>query len=165
MTPDGRSDAEFSSELLGYIEEWKTKPGNLIMVLHRVQEEFGYISRPAAEKISRLLDIPLSKIYGVITFYHLFRVERPGDHSVQVCMGTACYLSGGNRLVEELGNLLGIPENSVTEDGKYSLETVRCVGCCGLAPVVMADGEVNGKVEPEVLPEIIARMENKSRAK
>jgi NADH-quinone oxidoreductase subunit E len=154
------ADIQFSSELLKFIEEWKEKPGNLIMILHRVQEEFGYIPRQAAMKVAELLDVPLAKIYGVVTFYHFFKLNKPGRHNIQVCMGTACYLKGGEDLLQELENLLGIGVNQVTDDGEFSIEAVRCVGCCGLAPVMVVGEEVFGKVTKDVLPDVIAQFRN-----
>mgnify|MGYP005865374743 CR=1 FL=1 len=148
---------EFSNELMKFIDEWKNKPGNLIMVLHRVQQEFGYIPREAAIRVSDLLDAPLAKIYGVITFYHFFKLTKPGKYNVQVCMGTACYLKGGDDLIKELETLLGIAVNDVTDDGLFSIESVRCVGCCGLAPVMIIGGEVFGKVTKDELPEVLAK--------
>ncbi|MCK5153211.1 MAG: NAD(P)H-dependent oxidoreductase subunit E, partial [Spirochaetales bacterium] len=139
---------------------WKNQPGNLIMILHRVQEEFSYIPRAAAKKISEMLNVSMSKIYGVITFYHYFKLEKPGKHNIQVCMGTACYLKGGEDLVEELESILGIGVNQVTDDGKFSIEAVRCVGCCGLAPVVVIGGKVFGKLTKKKLPEVLANYED-----
>ena len=81
--------------LLSFIEEWKDKPGNLIMVLHKVQEKYKYVPREVAMEVARLLDVPLAKIYGVVTFYHFFKLQQPGKYNIQVCMGTACYLKGG----------------------------------------------------------------------
>ncbi|MGM0432593.1 MAG: NAD(P)H-dependent oxidoreductase subunit E [Spirochaetota bacterium] len=147
----------FSDELKSYILKWKEKPGNLIMVLHKVQQEFGYIPRGAADVVADLLEVPLAKIYGVITFYHYFKLKKPGQYNIQVCMGTACYLKGGDGLIEELENLLGIKTGEVTEDGKYSIESVRCVGCCGLAPVLVVGDEVFGKLTKDQLPGIIAK--------
>ncbi|WP_422478569.1 NAD(P)H-dependent oxidoreductase subunit E [Pleomorphochaeta sp. DL1XJH-081] len=152
-----KEDTKFSKDLLAFIKEWKKKPGNLIMVLHRVQEEFGYVSRESADKVAELLDIPLATIYGVLSFYHFFKTTKPGEHNIQVCLGTACYLKGGEMLVEELTSLLGIEVGAVTGDGKFSLEGVRCVGCCGLAPVLTVGGEVFGKVTKDQLPGIIAK--------
>ena len=152
---------EFSKELIAYIEEWKPKPGNLIMILHRVQEEFDYIPREAAVRVSQMIDVPLAKIYGVMTFYHFFKLDKPGKYNIQVCMGTACYLKGGADLIREMETLLDIGVNEVTDDGLFSIESVRCVGCCGLAPVMIVDGEVFGKVTKEELPEIIAKFKNK----
>lgn len=148
-------DVEFSAELTAFIEEWREKPGNLIMILHKVQEEFGYISRPAAMKISALLDVPLAKIYGVVTFYHFFKLTKPGKNKIQVCLGTACYLKGGEGVLLELQKVLGVGVGEVTPDGLFSIESVRCVGCCGLAPVMMVGEHVFGKVQPKEIPGIL----------
>lgn len=161
ITQDKTAAVEFSSTLLQFIEDWKDKPGNLIMVLHRVQQEFGYLPRPAVIKLSQILNTPLAKIYGVITFYHFFKLVRPGRHNIQVCMGTACYLKGGEDLIHELENLLGIGLNQVTEDGEFSFEAVRCIGCCGLAPVAACGGEVFGKLVTDKLPEVLAQLKGK----
>ena len=136
----------FSEELNAFVDEWKDKPGNLIMVLHHVQQEFGYISREAADEVSRRLNIPLAKIWGVVTFYHFFKLNKPGKYNIQVCLGTACYLKGGDIIIEELEKQKVLTVGGLTEDGKFSLEAVRCVGCCGLAPVMTIAGEVFGKV-------------------
>ena len=149
-------DISFSPDLTDFIAEWKEKPGNLIMILHKVQEEFGYIPRAAADKVAVLIDVPLAKIYGVITFYHFFKLEKPGVHNIQVCLGTACYMKGGSNIIDELQSLLGISVNEVTADGKFSIEGVRCVGCCGLAPVLVIGNEVFGKGTKDQLPGIIA---------
>lgn len=151
------TEVTLPDELLSFIDEWKHKPGNLIMVLHRTQRIYGYVPREVAFEIARRLDVPLAKIYGVITFYHFFKLEEPGRNQISVCMGTACYLKGGEDIIAELENLLGIGVNSVTDDGEFSIEAVRCVGCCGLAPVLMVNGEVYGKVAKKDLPDILAK--------
>lgn len=143
--------------VLDFVEEWKDRPGNLIMVLHKVQEEYGYVPRAVALELTHLLKVPLAKIYGVVTFYHFFKLDKPGRNKISVCMGTACYLKGGNDLIAELESVLGIGVNQVTDDGEFSVEAVRCVGCCGLAPVLTVNDEVYGKVEKVSLPEIIAK--------
>jgi NADH-quinone oxidoreductase subunit E len=147
----------FSKELNDYIAEWKDKPGNLIMILHRVQEEFGYIPRKAALKITEMIDVTLAKIYGVITFYHYFKLTKPGKHQIQICMGTACYLKGGQDLIDELETNHNIPINGSSSDGNFSLEALRCVGCCGLAPVMIIDGEVYGKITNKEIKGILAK--------
>lgn len=144
-------------ELKEYIAQWKSKPGNLIMVLHRVQEHFGYIPRNVAFEVADLLDIPLARVYGVVTFYHLFKLKKPGRFKIAVCMGTACYLKGGEDIIKEMENLLGVGLNAVTPDGQFSVEAVRCLGCCGLAPVLSVNGAVHGNVKKDQLTEIIAQ--------
>lgn len=149
-------NVKLSQDLLDYIEKWKDKNGNLIMILHKVQEEYGYVPREVALQLSKMLSVPLAKIYGVVTFYHFFKLKKPGKHMISVCMGTACYLKGGEDLIQDLEDLLGVGVGGVTEDGQFSLEAVRCVGCCGLAPVIVIDGKVFGKLTTDALPEIIA---------
>jgi NADH-quinone oxidoreductase subunit E len=158
--PARREEIDFPKELITFIDEWKVKPGSLIMILHKTQETFGFISRPAAEKLSRLTGIPLARIYGVITFYHFFKTTKPGKYKISVCLGTACYLKGGQDLIEEARNILGLTEGGVTEDGLFSIDPVRCVGCCGLAPVITVGGDTYGKVTKDQLPEIIAKYRN-----
>ncbi|MCK5197454.1 MAG: NAD(P)H-dependent oxidoreductase subunit E [Spirochaetales bacterium] len=160
MSVTSVEEIKFSVELISFIDDWRNQPGNLIMILHRVQEEFSYIPRAAAKKISEMLDVSLAKIYGVITFYHYFKLEKPGEYNIQVCIGTACYLKGGEDLIEELESILGIGVNQVTEDGKFSIEAVRCVGCCGLAPVVLIGDKVFGKLTKKKLPEVLSNFEN-----
>lgn len=154
-------DIEFSPELVSYIEEWKDKPGSLINILHKIQEVFGYIPREAAERLSRMTDLPLAKIYGVVTFYHYFKTTKPGKYKISVCLGTACYLKGGQDLIDEVRDILSLEEGQVTDDGLFSVDPVRCVGCCGLAPVLTVGNDVYGKVTKEQLPEIIAKYKGK----
>jgi NADH-quinone oxidoreductase subunit E len=153
-------ETDFPQELLKFIDEWKVKPGSLIMILHKTQEVFGYISRPAAEKLALLTGIPLARIYGVITFYHFFKTSKPGKHRISVCLGTACYLKGGQDLIDEARSLLGLAEDGVTEDGLFSIDPVRCVGCCGLAPVMVVGADTYGKLTKDMLPGIIAKYRN-----
>jgi NADH-quinone oxidoreductase subunit E len=148
---------EFSKELTDFIDEWKDKPGSLIMLLHRIQEEFSFIPREAAEKLAIITGLPLAKIYGVVTFYHLFKTTRPGKNRIAICLGTACYLRGGQDLIDETESILGIKGDEVTDDGQFSIDAVRCLGCCGLAPVLMVGTEVYGKVKKEQMAEIIAK--------
>ncbi len=154
-----KNELKFSDSLMSFISEWKEKPGNLIMVLHKVQGELGYISREAAERVAELLDVPLAKVWGVMTFYHFFKLTKPGKHNIAVCLGTACYLKGGDKVIEAVKQNIGIGVGQVTSDGKFSLESVRCVGCCGLAPVMTVSGEVFGKVTKDMVPGILSRFE------
>jgi len=141
----------FSPALVSFIKEW------LIMVLHKIQQEQGYISREAADQVAALLDVPLATIWGVVSFYHFFKLTKPGKHNIQVCLGTACYLKGAQPLIDEIDKQLTLPVGAVTEDGNFSLEAVRCVGCCGLAPVLTVGGEVFGKVTKDQISGIIAK--------
>ena len=155
-----KEEITFPPELIAYINEWKAVPGSLIMILHKTQETFGYISRSAAEQLSLLTGIPLARIYGVITFYHFFKTTKPGKNKISVCLGTACYLKGSQDLIEEARNILGLSAGGVTEDGLFSIDPVRCVGCCGLAPVVVVGSDTYGKLTLDMLPGIIAKYRN-----
>ena len=148
---------QMTPELKAFIEEWKGKPGNLIMVLHKVQQTYGYIPREIAIEISSLLDVPLAKIYGVVTFYNFFKLQKAGKYIIQVCLGTACYLRGGDDLMKEFERQLGVDVNATTPDGLFSVEAVRCLGCCGLAPVVVVNGEVHGKLATKDVAGIIEK--------
>ena len=148
----------FSADLLKFIEEWKDKPGNLIMILHRVQEEQGYISNEAAMEVAERTGIPVARVFGVVSFYHFFKTEKPGKNQISVCLGTACYLNGGQDLFDKLQELLNLkPGQSTTDDGEFSLEGVRCIGCCGLAPVISINGEVYGNLTKAELPHILEK--------
>lgn len=141
------TNAGFSKELEAFIDEWKTKPGNLIMILHKVQEEQGYISKEAAAAVAERTDTQLARVYGVMSFYHLFKTQRPGKNKISICLGTACYLKGGQDLIDEARSILNLTEEKIsTDDGLFSVEPVRCIGCCGLAPVMSVNGEVYGKL-------------------
>jgi NADH-quinone oxidoreductase subunit E len=146
----------FSEELNSFINKWKEKPGNLIMILHKVQEEKGFIAKESAMKVAELTGIPLAKVYGVISFYHFFKTEKPGKNRMSVCLGTACYLKGGQDLYDEARSILGLKEGEITSpDGEFSVEPVRCIGCCGLSPVITVNGEVYGKLVKSQMQGII----------
>ncbi len=151
----------FSASLNTFIDEWKDKQGNLIMILHKVQEEQGFISKEAAQEVSERTGIPLANVYGTISFYHFFKTEKPGKHSLCVCLGTACYLKGSQDLLDETHSLLNMNKDQRTsDDGMFSVEAVRCIGCCGLAPVISVDGEVHGKLKRPDMHKIIEKYKN-----
>ncbi|HOO19833.1 MAG TPA: NAD(P)H-dependent oxidoreductase subunit E [Kiritimatiellia bacterium] len=158
------ADEALTPELEAFIRKWKNEPGNLIMVLHKVQEHFGYVPRPAAFQVAEQLGIPLAKVYGVLTFYHFFKLKKPGRFQISVCMGTACYLKGAADLLQELENILGVGLNTVTPDGLFSVEAVRCLGCCGLAPVMSVNGTMHGNLKREDVAGIVAQYQAKARA-
>ena len=152
---------EFSNELNAFIDEWKTKPGNLIMILHRVQEEQGFISKEAAMEVAGRTGNPLARIYGTMSFYHFFKTVKPGKNRISICLGTACYLKGGQDLIDEARSILGMSESDVTTaDGLFSIEPVRCIGCCGLAPVLSINGNVYGKLTRAQVDSIIDKYKN-----
>jgi bidirectional [NiFe] hydrogenase diaphorase subunit len=130
----------------------------LLEVLHSAQETFGYLSEELLFYISSHLQVPLSQVYGVSTFYHLFTFEPQGKHNCIICTGTACYVKGSAAIVEELSDVLNIPVGKTTEDGLFSLTTARCLGCCGLAPVAVINGEIQGKATPETIAKKVERI-------
>ena len=145
------------SEVEHLIEKWKSKEGNLIMILHELQNHYGYVPRQASLQLSKMLDVPLARIYEVITFYNFFKLTPPGKHRIALCMGTACYLRGASAILDEIKNILGIKEGETTKDGLFYLDVVRCLGCCGLAPVVMIDKKVYGKVKKSEIADILSK--------
>jgi NADH-quinone oxidoreductase subunit E len=148
----------FSKELDTFIDEWKLKPGNLIMILHKVQEEQGYISKEAATEVANRTGNPLARVYGTMSFYHLFKTVKPGKNTINICLGTACYLKGGQDLIDEARSLLDLgAEDITTEDGLFTVEPVRCLGCCGLAPVLSVNGNIYGKLTRDQIDGIIAK--------
>ncbi len=126
------------------------KPDALIEVLHKAQESFGFLEEDVLTYIARGLKLPLSKVYGTATFYHLFSLKPNGAHTCVVCLGTACYVKGSNKVSAALEEELGIKLGETTADGKISLMAARCIGACGIAPAVVFDGTVAGKQEPEM---------------
>jgi bidirectional [NiFe] hydrogenase diaphorase subunit len=121
----------------------------LIETLHTVQKSFGYLDRDSLQFVARSLRVPLSKAFGVATFYHFFSLKPPGEHACVVCLGTACYIKGARPLLTNIENSLGIRLGETTPDGKVSVLTARCVGSCSFAPVALFDGEVAGKLTPQ----------------
>lgn len=121
----------------------------LIEILHKAQESFGYLEEDVLIYVARGLKLPLSRVYGVATFYHLFSLKPSGAHTCVVCLGTACYVKGGNKVVEVLKEELGVDLGQTTPDGKISLMAARCLGACGIAPTVVFDGTVAGKLDAD----------------
>lgn len=155
ITKTGIRHREIINELKSLVAEWKGKRGTLVMILHQIQNRYGYVPRGVSFELSRLLDMPLARIYEVITFYNYFKLEAPGKYIISLCMGTACYLKGANGLLKEFRERLKVEEGETTADGIFHLQVVRCLGCCGLAPVIMINEKVYGKVTKEDIPGII----------
>jgi NADH:ubiquinone oxidoreductase subunit E len=149
------SDYPIFEELNATIDHFDRSPTALIQILHRAQELFGYLGDDVVRHISCKLRLPVSKIYGVIGFYSYFSRIPHGKHSITVCTGTACYVRGADRLLRGIGKLLSIESGGTTTDGRYSLRCARCVGACGIAPVLVIDEDVHGSIEPNRLKGII----------
>ncbi len=128
---------------------------SLIPILQEVQDIEGYLSEKSLIKIGKLLDLPVSKIYGVATFYNQFRFQPQGKYHIQVCRGTACHVLGSSNVLQELQNVLKIKNNETSRDGKFSLEVVACIGACGLAPVISINGAFYAKVNASSIKQII----------
>lgn len=141
--------------------KWRKKRGSLIMALHEIQGIKGYVPWDDAVEIAVGMGIPLARIYEVLTFYNFFKLEAPGKAVISVCTGTACYLKGNDKVLEEFKKELGIGEGESTEDRMFHLQCVRCVGCCGLAPVCVVNGKTYGRVTPTDVRGILEEWRNK----
>lgn len=148
---------ELYQELESYIDSLESKETALIEVLHRAQNIFGYIPKDVQLFIGEKLNVPASKIYGVVSFYSYFTTEPKGKYVFSVCTGTACFVRKADAIVKELEKNLNIKTGETTENKLYTIECLRCVGACGLAPVVMVNDEVYGKVKVEDIPKIISK--------
>jgi NADH:ubiquinone oxidoreductase subunit E len=152
---------EFTTEqvakLNSIINKFKGKPGGLIPVLEEAQVCLEYLPLSVQKKIAAGLNLPLSRVYGVVTFYSFFTMTPRGKHTVRVCLGTACYVRGGKALTEALQKQFGINEGETTPDRMFTLETVRCLGACGLGPVVVVDEHVHGRVKPGKIKELLSQ--------
>lgn len=146
---------EMYEELEAYINQMETTKGALIEILHKAQNIFGYLSRDVQLFIARKLGIPGAEVYGVVSFYSYFTTKPRGKYTISCCMGTACFVRGADRIIERLKEILKIESNEVTEDGLFTLVDVRCIGACGLAPIVKVNDKVYGRVKEEELEEII----------
>ncbi|MEA4845729.1 MAG: NADH-quinone oxidoreductase subunit NuoE [Clostridiaceae bacterium] len=148
---------EKMEKLEAIILQHKEQQGALIPILHETQELFGYIPEEAQKKISEVLNIPVAEIYGVTTFYSRFTLNPRGQHTISVCLGTACYVKNSKGVLERLEEELNVKTGSTTEDRKFTLEATRCLGCCGLAPVMMIGEDVYGKLVPDDIPDILKK--------
>lgn len=137
------------------IASYKDKEGSLIQVLHMAQGIFGCISPQLQEYIAEKMNIPVSKVHGVVTFYAHFSTEPKGEHIIKICMGTACFVRGANEILDAFSTELGINVGETTQDGKYTLEVTRCIGACGLAPVMTIDDTVYQQVDKHKVKEIL----------
>ena len=151
--------AEQEADLKRVISELKDTAGALMPILQHAQEIFGYLPIEVQTMISDETGIPLEKIYGVATFYSQLSLQPKGQYRISVCLGTACYVKGSGDIFKKLEELLGITNGECTPDGKFSLDSCRCVGACGLAPVMMINDEVYGRLTVDDVPTILAKYE------
>lgn len=139
------------------IEQHRNQQGGLMPVLHETQELFGYLPEEAQKKISEELNVPLAEIYGVATFYSRFTLKPRGKHTISVCLGTACYVQGAQAVFERIQKELDIEPGDTSKDMRFTLLGTRCLGCCGLAPVITVDEDVYGKLKPDDIPDILSK--------
>jgi len=154
---------EFSPEQLqqvdAIIEKYKGKPGSLIPVLEEVQGVLGYLPHEVQHRVAQGLNLPHSQVFGVVTFYSFFTMVPRGRHTIRLCMGTACYVRGGKKNLDRLTQELGIEAGDTTPDRRFSLETIRCLGACGLAPVMVIDEDTYKQVKERKVREMLERYE------
>lgn len=143
-------------EVYGIMDAHKGQPGSLIQVLHKVQNTVGYLPRELQSRVAETLDVPLSRVYGVVSFYSLFTIVPKGRHKISVCAGTACYVRGAKQLLNGLEEAIRVKPGETTGDGLFSLDVVRCVGACGLGPVVTVDNDVYARVHNSNLADILS---------
>lgn len=150
-------DKLMCEELISFIDEQKKKPGPLMPVMQKAQSLFGALTFDVQQIISEQLGIPMSDVYGVATFYSQFALAPKGEHIISVCMGTACYVRNVEKIMDKLCEELSIAPGETTDDRLFTLEATRCLGCCGLAPVIMIDDQVFGRLVPDDVTGILAK--------
>ena len=148
---------EQEAELMEVIAQYKEQEGATIPVLHKAQEIYGYLPIEVQEIIAEGLNVPLAEVYGIVTFYTQFSLEPKGDYHIGICLGTACYVKGSGDILEKFKERLSIDVGGCTPDGKFSLEATRCIGACGLAPVLTVNDEVYGRLEVKDVDDILAK--------
>ncbi len=144
-------------------EKFQPERENLLPVLQEIQEKIGYLSRGAMESVARFFHLPPSEVFSLVTFYNQFRRKPPGRHPVHVCLGTACYLMGGNLILDAFSRELQVKKGDTTEDGGFSLDSAACFGCCNVAPVVKINGQIYPKMTSGKVEEVIINLRDKDR--
>ncbi|MCG8400419.1 MAG: NAD(P)H-dependent oxidoreductase subunit E [Firmicutes bacterium] len=148
---------EHLAEVGKLLEPYRGQPESLIQALHKTQNVVGYLPREIQVRVAKELNVPLSKVYGVVSFYAFFTTKPKGRHQISICAGTACYVRGASRLLNQLTEDLGVEPGDTSQDGEFSLDVVRCLGACGLGPVVTVNDDVYGRVRKEKLAGIISK--------
>lgn len=154
-----RTDEGLMARIAEVVEKYRGTEGCLIQVLHEAQQICGYLPADVQKFIAKELKLTRSTVSGVISFYSFFSTEPRAKHTVRVCMGTACYVRGGDKILQELKDVLGVNAGVNTHDNKFRIEITRCLGACGLAPVITVDGDVYGRLSPDMIPGILAKYE------
>lgn len=154
---EGCNGCSVDQKVIDIANKYKGIEGSIISALHEIQDIYGYIPESVQKYLSKELDVPMSEIYGIITFYSRFSLMPKGKYNIQVCMGTACYVKGSEDILNEFKNILNIEEGKTSENGEFSLESVRCIGACGLAPAIVVNEEVYGKVTKDMVNGIVEK--------
>ena len=148
---------EQEAQLLAVIEELRDQPGSLMPIMQKAQEIYGYLPIEVIRHIAFGLEVPVEEVYGVASFYSQFTLNPKGDISIAVCLGTACYVKGSGNIIAKVSEVIGVEPGATSPDGKYSLDATRCVGACGLAPVMTINNDVYGRLVPSDVKDIIAK--------
>ncbi len=148
---------EQEQKLVALIADYKDVQGSMMPILQEAQEIYGYLPLEVQQIIARETGRPIEEIYGIATFYSQFKLNPNGQYAIAVCLGTACYVKGSGQIIEAISKELDLPVGSTSKDGKYSLEATRCIGACGLAPVLTINGDVYGRLTADDVPEILAK--------
>jgi NADH-quinone oxidoreductase subunit E len=148
-------ESNVRKEVDALVTKWKDEEGSLILILHEIENQHGYVPREIAMEVSYALGVKLARIYEVLTFYHYFKLKPPGRHNMSLCMGTACYLKGAPAMLAEAKTLLKVEEGCTTADREWHLDVVRCIGCCGMSPAMVVDGKTYGRLNASDVSRIV----------
>ncbi|MFW6022686.1 MAG: NADH-quinone oxidoreductase subunit NuoE [Halanaerobiaceae bacterium] len=154
---ESESREKYLAPLMGVMEKYDKKERYLIPILQEAQDEYGYLPEDVMKEIASYLNLSLSQVYGVVTFYTQFHLEPRGENIIRVCMGTACHVRGGSDVLKAIEEELGVDAGETTDDLKFTLETVACIGACGLAPVIMVNDDTHGRLTPEKVSTVLGQ--------
>ena len=157
-------ESNVRKEVDALVAKWKDEEGSLILILHEIENQHGYVPREIAMEVSYALGVKLARIYEVLTFYHYFKLKPPGRHNMSLCLGTACYLKGAPAMLAEAKTLLKVEEGCTTADREWHLDVVRCIGCCGMSPAMVVDGKTYGRLNASDVSRIIAQTAQRKAA-
>jgi len=148
-----------ATKIQAIVDRYEGDKGQLVSIMQDIQTEYCYLPKEALEEVVKLLNVPMSQVYGVATFFKAFSLTPRGRHLIKVCLGTACHVRGANRVVDKMELDLGIKRKETTKDLRFTLETVNCVGCCALGPMVMIDDKYNGQMSSDKVSSLLAKYE------
>ena len=165
MVTEAKAREELSLIVIdAIVHKYNVQPGAVVPVLQEIQDSYGYVPPVAIERIAENMGIPASEIFGIVTFYTQFRLQPLGKNLIKVCHGTACHLSGAERIAEVLAQATGAKEGETSQDGMFTVERVACLGCCSLAPCIMLNGEIHGRLTPKAIDNLVRQAREKETA-